>query len=212
MGGIISGCEPVEALNPYDLDTDEELQRPGILVGRVLVEDHDFDARPLQLEILNQRGERVEAAGDLGLITTRTSQDPMPEGLDDGIDTTAGTFWAEIPTGTYSIFLDTDINGIPAFKNFQQDNILLYPGEVAAVRMELERKPAESYRGMISGDIVGASEGRSYRVRLLPVEEDSGVYEQVIVQSGEGSYIFNNVLPDVAYKVRVEGDGYVPAG
>ena len=72
-------------------------------------------------------------------------------------------------------------------------------------------KPPQAFSGKVSGAVQGSQEGQSFRVRLIPVNVGFRGRKKITLAE-DGSFFFSGVLPSVHYRVRVDGDAYVPTG
>jgi hypothetical protein len=95
IAGLAVAC--VNAENPYDLEAPAHLQLDGHLVGRITLASHNFDAQPIELQLLDQTGTPVQNDDGPIFIQTRSSDTALPENFEDDGLGAAGTFALALP-------------------------------------------------------------------------------------------------------------------
>jgi hypothetical protein len=194
--------------NPFDPDTPAEAQRPGAIFGRLELPGVDLSESAVQLVVLDGDGQRYEPAGDLGVVETRSGDEPLPAGLDDG-DGVGGAFEVEVIPGNYSVTVVPADSGFPLFNPTQAGPVAVAPGERVFVPLRATPIAADSFTGVVEGDVAGATPGRPFLVQLLPIDVAGAIPRQQLL-AADGRFTFDSVAPGVSYRVRVEGDGYAP--
>ncbi|MFZ9886431.1 MAG: hypothetical protein ACO3JL_02920 [Myxococcota bacterium] len=200
----LQGC--VDETNPFD--PANASPPAGTLVGRIVLPPclSTRDA-PLALQVVDENGVPVRD------VTTRTSDEVVPPGLDDAAlavdDSARGTFEVELPPGTYALRFLASTNGLPSLADFTSRDLRIWPTVATSSLFSIDLADDGSFRGAVRVEIEGVSSGAPLDLTLSSVS-DACFTPRAVTTTSDGPVDIASV-PEGTYEVKSAGDTYVPA-